>query len=139
MKSQHQKNNLLEPLRAGTGARQLNGDPDILSDGAHSRGWKFCHEVDLRLFNDKFSRTLFVADGARELAGVGQLDVEDLQPLFLSVNLQVDAFRLLDFFAVLEPLGDGVALAQLDLEGGLLLAGSHRQGLNLLCEFGRQL
>ena len=59
---------------------------------------------------------------------------EYLESLLLAVDLDVDAVGKLDLLPVLEPLGDGIALAQLDLEEGLLLAGGHRQRFDLLRE-----
>ncbi len=64
--------------------------------------------------------------------------MKNLESLLLAVDLDVDAVGELDLLAILEPLGDGVTLAQLDLEDGLLLAGGHRQRLDLLRELGRQ-
>ena len=126
--------NLLEPVGAGVGTGELHRDPDVLSDVTDGGGRKLGHKVDLGLFDDQLGRALLVADGARKLSGIVELDVEDLEPLLLSVDLEVDAVRLFDLLPVLEPLGDGVALAQLDLEGRLLLSRRHGQGLDLLGE-----
>ena len=125
---------LLEPLGTGIGIGELHGDPDILADVTDGRGRKLGHEVDLRLLDDELGRALLVADGARKLAGIVQLNVVDLEPLLLAVDLEMNAVRLIDLLPVLEPLGDGVALAQLDLEGRLLLSGRHGQGFDLLRE-----
>ena len=93
----------------------------------------------MQVFSYQRSDTLFISDGTRKFSCVGDLNIVDLQPLLLAVDLQVDALVQLHLLAVLEPLGDGVTLAQFNLQGGFLLAGGHGQRLDLLRELGWKL
>ena len=95
---------------------------------------EFRYQQNGPAFSYQRSNTFFVSDGAGELSGIWDLNIVNLQPLFLAVDLQLDTVAQLNLFPVLEPLGDGVTLAKFNLEAGLLLSGSDCQRLNLFGE-----
>ena len=133
----------LEPRDRHVGLAQVDLELDVLADLADGGLGQPLDEVDLGLLDDEHGRALGgVGDGAGVLPGVGRLGRGDLQDLLLAVDLEADPAALVrgevDLGAVLVPLGHGVALGELDLEGGRL-ARRHLGVGHLLDELGGQL